>query len=141
MRRHFEEYHAVAVVDWESVEVEEDSFARLYAEVFDRRRSRRWWVLAADARPLSAEEREERRGLLEEVVVAAGGARGGGGESNLVWSINGKAVVCERTRARGKGREREGGGRGKGEGERKSLRVCVLQHMMRGDMHGVRCRK
>jgi len=107
VRRHFDEYDAVAVVDWERVEIDIDSFARLYAEVFDRRRSRRWWIMAADARPLSAEEREERRGLLEEVVFAGGGGRGGGGEANLVWSINGKAVVCERAREGRRGRERE----------------------------------
>lgn len=94
MSRQFDEYDAVAVVDWEGLEIEGDSFARLYAEVFDRRRSLRWWVMAADDRPLAAEEREERRALLEKTILGGGGG-GGDGEANLVWTINGKAVVCE----------------------------------------------
>lgn len=94
MRQQFSKYEAIAVLDWQSVKVQEDSFARLYHEIFDRPRSVRWWVMAADARPLEAREAEERGEFFEKRLLGSGGS--GSINGHLVWSINGKAVVCKK---------------------------------------------
>lgn len=97
VRQHFNEYDAIAVLDWKNVEMRGDSLARLYHEVFDRPRSRRWWIMAADARPLDAREAEERHEIFEKRLLGSGGGGGGSGSGNghLVWGVNGKAVVCK----------------------------------------------
>lgn len=97
MRRKFNDYDAIAVLDWKSVEAREDSLARLYHEVFGRPRSKRWWVMAADAPPLEAGEAEQRGDFFEKRLLGSDGSGGGGGgrDAHLVWSINGKAIVCK----------------------------------------------
>lgn len=95
MGQHFDEYEAISVLDWQSIEVQADSFAGLYHKVFDLSRSRRWWVMAADAPPLEAAEAKERREIFEKRLLGSGDG-GGDGEAHLVWSINGKAIVCKK---------------------------------------------
>ncbi len=106
VRRQCDDYDAVAVIDWQSVEVQEDSFARLYAEVFDSRRPQCWWVMAADAPALEAGEADGRREAMEKAVLrdlgrnsgdGGGGGGGGGGEgARFVWSVDGRVIICEK---------------------------------------------
>eukprot|EP00903_Cladosiphon_okamuranus_P016524 g15245.t1 len=102
VRQHFDEYDAIAVLDWKNIEVHKDSFAKLYLEVFGRPRSRHWWVMAADGPPLKARDAEERSEMFEKRLLGngGGGGGGGGGDAHLVWSINNKAVVFN-NRSRG----------------------------------------
>lgn len=101
VRQQFEEYDAIAVIDWERIEVQEGGFERLYHAAFRQKQSQHsWWIMASDARPLDVAEARERRRHVEENNLGGSGGDGADGGGNygqqLVWTINGKAVICKR---------------------------------------------
>ncbi|CAM9484511.1 unnamed protein product [Scytosiphon promiscuus] len=93
MRRQFDEYDAIAVVDWESVEVQEGAFDRLHRVAFSQEQesAHPWWIMASDARPLAVSEARERRRRVEENRLL--GESGGSSRQDLVWNIDGRAII------------------------------------------------